>query len=639
MPKGAQAKDAWSAAFKETGWAITLDPQPKPDLKPVDGEGIWTIGELQQALYAIRIRSMVNAKGVPRDIKEAAKAVDTSLEKMTQLQIQESIPGLATLPDPLDELWLYQLLCVPKIDGFDRGVMFDTCGSDSENLPREGAAVAAEWKFGEDADKLIEDNRPDKDSPPLEEIKQQADEIRRKWGDANNLELQKVFSAYFRVGVHEIGHSMGLDHNFKDFGFMNTTDSIADEELSAKRKGFATNLQVAQLANLPVEQKQLREEAIELGVTTASDITPAKQPSTLDTSAAAGNVAPSTSVKFKNVPSFPKFIKPQFQADDLDRLRFGPDVTVRPGTSFNDFGPMFGDVEPTPADGLRLEVAPLLDAVPIGAPARIKLRITNTTYEPQYIPRSLGLSTGVVAGSVVDPKGNERNFWPLKKGEDSDPGSILAPYETKTYAMTLLRGLQKALFAMAGDHRVKVTATWRRKGIPVSLAHEATVRVTIAVDDNHRAAALKVISTPDTLFSIAVIGDHLTEGNAAVETAMDNPILAPHFAVIRAKLLLKGPHKVDPAGACDLIQNRVVMSFDEIDSITGLLEVRYGKDGGLGAAKLHEAASCQPGSDDYRAKFQRAVLCLQAKIRILRAEGIHRGGPGSEDHKETPRTP
>jgi hypothetical protein len=123
------------------------------------------------------------------------------------------------------------------------------------------------------------------------------------------------------------------------------------------------------------------------------------------------------------------------------------------------------------------------------------------------------------------------------------------------------------------------------------------------------------------LFSIAVIGDHLTEGNAAVETAVNNPILGPHFAVIRAKLLLKGPHKPDPALACDLIQDRVVMSFDEIDSITGLLEVRFGEDSGLGAAKLHEAASCQPGSDPYRIKFRAAVSCLQSKIRILRAEG------------------
>jgi hypothetical protein len=628
---GAQAKDAWSEAFKETGWAITLDPQPKPLLKPVDGRGIWTIGELQQALYAIRIRSMVNAYGVPADIKKAAKAVDTSLEKMTQLQIQQSIPGLATLPDPLDHQWLYQLLCVPKIDGFDRGVMFDPYGSDSGNLPREGAAVAAEWIFGEDADNLIKNNRLDKNTQAPEEIKEQADEIRRKWGVAINLQLQKVAEAYFRVGVHEIGHSMGLDHNFKDAGFMNTTDSIADEELSAQKKAFATNLKVSQLANLPTEQKQLREDAIKLGVPAASDITPAKpitpeisvpaEPSSPNTSAALGYVTSTTSVKFTNIPSFPKFIKPRFQADDLNRLRFGPDVTIRPGTSFHDFGPMFADVEPAPADGLRLEVAPLLDAVPIGAPARIKLRITNTSCEPQYIPRSLGLSTGMVTGSVVDPQGNERNFWPLKQGEDSDPGSLLAPYETKTYAMTLLRGPQKALFAMAGDHRVKVTVSWRRKGIPVSLAHEATVRVTTAVDDNHRAAALKVISTPDALFSIAVIGDHLTEGNAAVETAVNNPILGPHFAVIRAKLLLKGPHKPDPALACDLIQDRVVMSFDEIDSITGLLEVRFGEDSGLGAAKLHEAASCQPGSDPYRIKFRAAVSCLQSKIRILRAEG------------------
>ena len=54
---------------------------------------------------------------------------------------------------------------------------------------------------------------------------------------------------------------------------------------------------------------------------------------------------------------------------------------------------------------------------------------------------------------------------------------------------------------------------------------------------------------------------------------MRNPILRPHFAIIQAKLLLTGPqqHKIDPATACSLIDDKVVMSFDEIDSISQLL--------------------------------------------------------------------
>ena len=219
---------------------------------------------------------------------------------------------------------------------------------------------------------------------------------------------------------------------------------------------------------------------------------------------------------------------------------------------------------------------------------------------------SLGLYTGVISGSVVDPEGNERSFWPLKKWDDSDPSVDLPPYESRTYTMTLLRGPQKSLFPMAGDHRVRVRATWQSDGSPVCLDDQTTVHVNAPVDDNHRASALKILSTPDTLFSIAIIGDHVIKGNDAIESILRNPILGPHFAIIRAKLLLTGPnsYSLDPDEACDLINDGVVMSFDEIDDVCDLLHKRY-----------------QPGSDYDPAKLNDAVLCLQRKISQLRADG------------------
>lgn len=168
--------------------------------------------------------------------------------------------------------------------------------------------------------------------------------------------------------------------------------------------------------------------------------------------------------------------------------------------------------------------------------------------------------------------------------------------------MTLLRGPQKALFPMVGDHRVNLTATWQRNGAAVCLKSSATVRVTATVDDNHRAAALKVHSTPDTLFSLAIIGDHLTEGNATIEAAVANPILKPHFAIIRAKLLLTGPNSPKPEEACALIDDEVVMSFEEIDSVSQLLCKRYPP---------------KSGSDP----LKKVVACLLRKIDLLRADG------------------
>jgi hypothetical protein len=608
--KPQNAQEAWSMAFEQTGWKLDVETNPKELPDPEDPAGEWTIGELQQALYAVRIRSKAAQQKKDREAIELAKkdqkgendnpanneqtqndddlgtkiesaeaTLHKRLEKMTQLEIQEFIPGLVTVEDPLDKEWVYELLCVQKIKDFDRGVMFDTYGSDSENLPREGAAVAAEWTFGDDARTLQtalkqqEKEAPPGENDPSAEPTNEAKEIKLRWGNANNKELQSVNKAYFRVGVHEVGHAMGLDHNFKDHGFMNTTDTIAEDDLTAQRKALEEKVQSAGVSPKVLEQAQ------KIGVLPG---------------------------RFRQVDPFPGFIGLHFQADDLNRLRFGADVAIRPGTSFQDFGPLFGDVSPTPAEGLSLEASPLLDAVPFGAPVRINVKITNTSDKPQKGPISLSLKSGVVTGSVIDPQRNERYFWPLKKSEDSDPGGVLAPWETRTYALTLMRGPQKALFPMVGDHLVKITAEWPRDRKSVYLEAAPTrIRVTAPVDDNHRAAALKVMSTPDTLFSLAIVGDHLTEGNEAVKAALANPILSPHFALIRAKLLLIGPREIDPDEACELIDDAVVMSFDEIDSLS---------------SSLWKVCGPPKGKQFDHEKLKNAVSALKHCFRILHAK-------------------
>ena len=139
--------------------------------------------------------------------------------------------------------------------------------------------------------------------------------------------------------------------------------------------------------------------------------------------------------------------------------------------------------------------------------------------------------------------------------------------------MTLLRGMDGALFPAPGLHQINVIIAWEIDGMYVNLSASSSVMVTPPVDEAHAIAAKATLSEPDLLLSLAIGGDHLEEGNAALAIAADNDTLAPHFAVVQAKQLGRrfGKRKANPEAALDALGSNPVISHSEARRIAEII--------------------------------------------------------------------
>ncbi|MCX6678682.1 MAG: hypothetical protein NTU95_12185 [Methanothrix sp.] len=276
--------------------------------------------------------------------------------------------------------------------------------------------------------------------------------------------------------------------------------------------------------------------------------------------------------------TFPACIKWAYADNDKKKLRHYPDIFVRPGgTAFGTASNATPSISPTDmaaeVSGLELYVTPLLKSIPLGAPVRIKLELFNSGSEPQIAPVSLNLDSGLVKGSVIDPSGNEKTFRPLIRCVDRSPEGILDPGKSVLSSLTLLRGGQGALFSASGVHRIIVEIHWDIGGVEARVAGETSVIVTAPIDDDHARAALDVLSTPDSLLTLVLHGDHMADGVEAIQSALRNPVLRPHFAYIEARRLAERfeGRQPDFAAAANLIDETAVMTPSEINRAAQLL--------------------------------------------------------------------
>lgn len=154
-PHGDGTGRGWREVFAEVGWRI--DAVEDDAGVPPPPAGAWSDAEVHAAMLAWR------------------RHADHDVE------------------------WRFHVLCVGRLASTDRGLMYDAFASDSNNVPREGLALASDWVY------------PDEEP----------------WGRVRGMRFGDEPRTYFRTAVHELGHAMGLLHNPADDGYMTTTTAIA----------------------------------------------------------------------------------------------------------------------------------------------------------------------------------------------------------------------------------------------------------------------------------------------------------------------------------------------------------------------------------------------------------------------------
>ena len=323
-----------------------------------------------------------------------------------------------------------------------------------------------------------------------------------EWGLSAGQRFGAAKKPFFRTAIHEIGHAMGLYHNTVDLGFMNTTDVIAASATSAN--------------------------------------------------------------------PFPNNIKWSFAGNDQRSLRHYPDIYVRPGgTAFGSASPSSPPLSPLDSEveaaGLTLTVTPLLTALPIGAPARVHLKLTNESGFTMTLPADLSLKSGVVSGKVIDSAGNVRTFKPLILFVDDHDHADVEPGGSIESDLTLLRGAEGSLFPAPGFYQIMVDVALEGDGYTQFVSGSGNIMVTAATTESHANAALKVLTTPDILLTLAIGGDHIEEGIEAVQVALEDEVLRPHYAYIEAKRQGQrfNAREANADAVADLITNDTVMSPSE----------------------------------------------------------------------------
>lgn len=346
-------------------------------------------------------------------------------------------------------------------------------------------------------------------------------------GSARGQRLQDVPKAAFHNLMHELGHAMGLLHRFYGRSFMQALLFIA----------FRLN--------------------------------PTPDPR-------------GSSARPDSDQTFPDNLIFSYEPEDVLRLRHHPDPWVRPGGIPFRQGTSALPVPDADAitevgDQLELRAKPLRRRIPLGAPVRIQLRLTNITRHTLPGPQELSLSAGSIAGRVIGPDRHVHRFSAAAPIDYLDTQN-LAPGASLFQSETLLRGPEGALFPEPGRYRIEVDAGWVGPGGIARVGTALEVVITAPRTRRHGKVARRALAAEGLAILLVFRpdpGEEHLPGNEAILTAikvlhqaLDTSALRDGFASLEARRLAAS----DLPAAARLIRKSSLLATNEIEALLTLVQ-------------------------------------------------------------------